>query len=338
MGGITFGARVLPDRLTELAGYKAGLALSLEELLDHLSGSEYVDAVRQSEEYGVRLRAEEYEDLFYHLLHKIGYTEERFNGDVTGAYRFHKYRRLGKLDEYEGVMQIFLQEWQKELIRATNQKEKSIDPRPMVARASKEYGELGLEIILEQFEVMERARTLSPHSLGRSTEWRSALPLSALFHGNKRAPEIGKFIDQRFIDYLSANRDLLGKMHWREFERLTAEFYEREGYKVDLGPGSADGGVDVRVWKDGDVQDTPLCIVQCKRQKEKVDQVIVKGLYTDIQHENAQYGVLVTTSELTPSAKAVIATRGYPIQEVNRDKLGEWLAKLRSPGAGIVRC
>ena len=78
-------------------------------------------------------------------------------------------------------------------------------------------------------------------------------------------------------------------------------------------------------------------LVQCKHQKDKVEQVIVKGLYADLQAENAQYGVLVTTSELAPSAKAVITTRGYPIQEVDKVVLGEWLKKLRTPGTGIVR-
>lgn len=337
MGGISFGARVLPDTLTELAGYKAGLALSLEALLDHVSGSRYVDTVRQSEEYPVRLRAEEYEELFYYLLHRIGYTETVFNGDTTGAYRVHKYKKLGKLAEYAEVMKDILQEWSKEMDRALNAGEKSLNPEGMMVRAFKEHGEFGLQVVMEHLDVMERARTLSPHSLGRSIEWESPLPLTSLFKGNVKEPEGGKFIDQRFIDYLNANQEKLGAMHWREFEKLTAEFYAREGYKVDLGPGSGDGGVDVRVWNESDVSDTPLCIVQCKRQKDKVEQVIVKGLYTDVQNEKAQYGVLVTTSELAPSAKAVIATRGYPIEEVNKNKLGEWLTKLRTPGTGIVR-
>lgn len=337
MGGITFEARVLPDKLTEIAGYKAGLALSLEALLDHVSGSRYVDAVRQSEEYGVRLRSEEYEEVCYHLLHRIGYTEEVFNGDLTGIYRVHKYQKLGKLSEYQEIMQGIIEEWRAEMKRAIKEGKKSLDPERMMTRALKEHGKFGLDIAVEHLEVMERARKLNPHSFHRSTEWNSALPLESLFIGNKAAPVGGKFIDQRFVDYLHVNQEKLGSMHWREFERLTAEFYEREGYRVDLGPGSGDGGVDVRVWNEGDVNDAPLCIVQCKRQKDKVEQVIVKGLYADLQAENAKYGVLVTTSKLSPSAKAVINTRGYPIQEVDREKLGEWLTKLRTPGTGIVR-
>ncbi len=90
--------------------------------------------------------------------------------------------------------------------------------------------------------------------------------------------------------YLSNNHDRIGEMHWRQFEKLTAEFYDRDGYKVELGPGSDDDGVDVRVWKpDASPSESPLCIVQCKRQKDKIEKVVVKGLHADIQFEQAEY-------------------------------------------------
>ena len=92
MGGMIFDAGVLADSLSETAGYKAGLALSVEELCEHLSGTEYPDTIRASERYVVRLRSEEYEALFYKLLHRIGYTTEEYDGEYTGAKYFHKYR------------------------------------------------------------------------------------------------------------------------------------------------------------------------------------------------------------------------------------------------------
>jgi restriction system protein len=337
MGGISFGARVLPDTLTETAGYKAGLALSLEALLDHVSGSRYVDVLRQSEEHAVRLRAEEFEEIFYLLMHRIGFTDTLFNGDTTGAYRFKKYGELGKSEEFSAVMKIILEEWPKAMEQAHAEGSKGWDPRPMLHRAFAEHGRFGADVVFEQLEVIERSSTLNPHTSGRPVEWREALPLEHLFRGNKAEPQIGAFIDQRFVDYLQANPGKLAEMHWREFEKLAAEFYDRQGYKVDLGPGSGDDGVDVRVWKEGSPQHTPLCIIQCKRQKEKIEKVIVKGLAADVQYEQAEYGVLVTTSELAPGARAVITTRGYPIKEVNKEKLAEWLTKLRSHGSGIIR-
>jgi restriction system protein len=63
----------------------------------------------------------------------------------------------------------------------------------------------------------------------------------------------------------------------------------------------------------------------------------VKGLYADVKHEEAEYGVIVTTSELSPGARTTIAARGYPVKEVERDGVGKWLTTLRSPGTGIIR-
>ncbi|MDH0628981.1 restriction endonuclease [Pseudomonas mosselii] len=162
--------------------------------------------------------------------------------------------------------------------------------------------------------------------------------LDQLFGKAEHSSKGGAFIDQRFIDYLSVNKDRIGDMHWRRFEELTAEFFQRQGFRVDLGPGSGDDGVDVRVWKpDSEPGANPLCLVQCKRQKVKVEKVVIKGLLSDIQWEKAEYGVIVTSSTLSPGAKTTIEARGYPIRAVERNAVSKWLMALRTPGTGIVR-
>jgi restriction system protein len=335
---MNFAPGTLPDYLSEAAGYKAGIALTIAELCDHLSGTEYPDIIIQSEEFGVRLRSEEYEALFYKLLYRIGYTAEEYDGDYTGAKRIHKYRRKKLLREYEGMLRIFNEMWMGLLEETERKGSKSLDPTRFVMKCHEEFGVVGLKMAIEQVEVLNRAVTLSPHSIGRATEWINPLALKKLFAGTDQKPELGRFIDQRFLDYLSVNADRLGDVHWRKFEELTAEFFHREGYEVALGPGSNDEGVDVRVWRPGtDPTEKPLCLVQCKRQKAKVEKVVVKGLHADVQHEGAEYGVVVTTSELAPGARATIAARGYSIREVERESLKKWLIRLRTPGTGIVR-
>jgi restriction system protein len=84
LGSIVFDARILGDSISETVGYKAGLALSLDEICEHLSGTDYPDIIRASEEHPVRLRADEYGALFYKLLHRVGYTEEEYDGDIYG--------------------------------------------------------------------------------------------------------------------------------------------------------------------------------------------------------------------------------------------------------------
>jgi restriction system protein len=338
VGGINFGPRSLADCLSETAGFKAGLALSVEELCDHLSGTDYPDIIVRSEEFGVRLRSDEYEELFYKLLHRIGYTKEEYDGDYAGVKRVHKYRRKNLLTEYEGMLTIFSEMWMRMLESAEANGSRKMDPTPFILKCHERYGDIGLEMAIEQIEVMYRAVTLSPHSIGRSTEWTNPLSLAKLFQGTAERPEQGRYIDQRFINYLCQNPDRMQEMHWRKFEELTAEFFDREGYQVELGPGGNDDGVDVRVWKaDASPSETPLCLVQCKRQKAKVDRVVVKGLHSDVEFEGAEFGVLVTTSELSPAARNTISARGYSIRDVDQNGLREWLTKLRSPGTGIVR-
>jgi restriction system protein len=339
MGSIIFGKGQLADGLSETAGYKAGLALSVEEICDHLSETSYPDIIRQSEEFGARLRAEEFEGVFYKLLHRIGYTKEEFNGDTTGAGLYHKYRGTALYDDFLGVSKLFVNMWPKLMDIAIANETKMIDPTPFLEASYKKYGVAGGKLAIERLEVMQQGMDLNPHSSIRAVDWNEPLALKKLFTGSiKEVPVLGKFIDQRFVNYLSNNLDRLPQMHWRKFEELTAEFFDREGFKVELGPGSNDDGVDVRVWNaNSDVAEKPLCLVQCKRQKEKIGRVVVKGLYADVSHEGADYGVIVTTSELSPAAKSTISARGYPIREVERDGVEKWLEALRTPGTGIVR-
>lgn len=63
----------------------------------------------------------------------------------------------------------------------------------------------------------------------------------------------------------------------------------------------------------------------------------MKGLNADVEYEGAEYGVIITTSELSPAARSTVAARGYPIREVERKGLSKWLSVLRTPGTGIVR-
>jgi restriction system protein len=106
-------------------------------------------------------------------------------------------------------------------------------------------------------------------------------------------------------------------------------------FAVDLGPGRNDDGVDVRIWPSDDVADQPpAIIVQCKRQKEKVSKVVVKALYTDVVHHGS--GLIVTTSTMSPGAKAVCEARKYPIDLADRATIRQWVSEMRKPGMGIV--
>ncbi|RBB37277.1 restriction endonuclease [Burkholderia reimsis] len=337
MGSIIFDPHTLADSLSETAGYKAGLTLSVEGLCDTLTGTSFPDTIRASETSAVRIRSEDYEDLFYALLDAIGFTEERYGGFAhDSAKLFHKYKKES-LKEYEGALEIFTRLWPK-ITEEARSKGGSIDPSPIVLEAYHQFGKLGAQIAIEYIDVFDRALRLYPHSGPRYVEWAYALSLDGLFTGTDLPPEVGTYIDQRYINFLYKNPEKLGEMHWRKFEELTSEFFVREGFRVEIGPGSNDDGVDVRIWNADERKDNPpLCLVQCKRTKAKIEKVVVKGLYADVLFEEATQGLIVTTSELSPGARASITTRGYPIEEVNQEGVKTWLSALRVPGTGIVR-
>ena len=339
MGGMWFDPEVLGDSLSETAGYKSGLALSIEAMCDHLSDTPYADLLRASETQIVRLRSEDYDDIFYKLLHRIGYTKEEFNGDITGVGLYHKYKDTDLKKVHAGVLEIFTQTLPVMMQEAQEKGVKSLDPELFMRTAHEHYGKEGLAMAYERLMVFNRGLNLSPHSGLRYREWKNIEKLESLFKGGAGNPELGVFIDQRFINYLYVNHEKLVDMHWRKFEELTAEYFQKEGFNVELGPGTNDDGVDVRVWKPTQDRnnEAPHIIIQCKRQKHNVEKVVVKGLYADMLFQKAELGLVATTSELSPGAQKTIIARGYSIEEVDNNGVRKWLEALRTPGTGIVR-
>lgn len=338
MGSALLGQKELADTLSETVGYKSGLALSIIQMCDLLKGTDYPDMILESEKHPVLVRSEEYEDLFYELLHRVGHTESKYDGDTSGVSLYHKYKNTALEEQHLGVLELFTKLLPDMIENASNSKNQLIDPTPLLEACAEKYGTIGIDMAVERLEIMNRGLALNPFSPNRFVEWKSIEALDNLFSGKTGDPAYGRFFDQRFIDFLSKNTDQLGNMHWRLFEELTAEFFERFGFQVDLGPGRNDDGVDIRIWKPKqDLNLPPHAIIQCKRQKEKIEKVIIKGLYADLQHEKAEYGLLVTSSELSPGARSTVVARGYPIREVNRKCIEDWLGKLRTPGTGIVR-
>lgn len=248
---------------------------------------------------------------------------------------FHKYKNDKKLSKvYRSVMEMWL-EWTKtELENVKASGKKLMDPTSLLVKALDKHGGIGLSMVDEALHGINAAMVASPWGQLRQVEWSSEIDLKDLFESEGLNAEYGTFIDQRYIDFLHANFSDIDKMHWRKFEQLTAEFLDRNGYKVELGPGRGDDGVDVRAWSREDDQSKPLIIVQCKRQKASVDKPIIKSLYADVIHEKATSGLLVTTSRLSVGAEQTRTARAYPIDVADRVTLAKWLESLRAPGVG----
>ena len=73
MGAFVASSRWIAGHLGETVGYKAGLALTREEIAAHLSDApDFRDAVLLAEDRQVRVRSEDYESVVNKLLHRVG--------------------------------------------------------------------------------------------------------------------------------------------------------------------------------------------------------------------------------------------------------------------------
>ena len=128
---------------------------------------------------------------------------------------------------------------------------------------------------------------------------------------------------------LTKNSEEMGKMHWRNFERLTTEFFKRQGYEVVLGPGTKDGGVDVRVWTDRESKaGPPMMLVQCKRTRSVVGIETVKAFWTDVQFEQAEKGLIATTSSVSRDSKKISDVRQWPMSFAEGEQVQQWARSM----------
>ncbi|MCA9232397.1 MAG: restriction endonuclease [Planctomycetales bacterium] len=333
MGGIWFNPGQLGGSVGELVGYKVGLALTRRQFTSHLRDEPYYqDIWRKSFNSVVRIRSEVVEGLVAYLLFRLGRISDP--SPIPSSIRLYK-KLLGSKRKLKILMEV--QERWSELVKTTlSEGRKVIEPSQLVISAVEDFGPTGGTIAMELVRGFSEDLERSPWSRIRHVEWRDTKELSELFRSQSLDTLYGNFLDQRFVDYLGANVDKVGTIHWRKFEGLAAEYFARLGFEVAIGPGSNDGNVDIRVWGDTQsVDGPPLLLVQCKRQKAKVGKVIVKALWADVQHEKARGGLIVTTSTIERGARETCIARGYNITVADRETLPKWLSAMRSPGKGV---
>jgi hypothetical protein len=90
----------------------------------------------------------------------------------------------------------------------------------------------------------------------------------------------------------------------RDFEIYLDSLFQGRGYRTILGPGSRDGGIDLRLYSSeitGDI----LTLVQAKRYAphRAIRLDAVQALTAVVDYEPAQNGIFVTTSRFLPSAQ-----------------------------------
>ncbi|MET0376468.1 MAG: restriction endonuclease, partial [Rhizorhabdus sp.] len=278
-----------------------------------------------------RLGSEDYAEAVGDLLFALGATGQP--GMPTLGMRMmallqRDWRSLFRLDEMmtiEAVASYYLR------LRNQNDSERAAIFAELKAMVDDKAGVLEALV-----EAMTQHLAFNPH-FTRDVANADMVALSALFASEQLPTDGEQYFDQRFINYLGSQPEKLADIHWRQFEGLTAEWFQRSGYDVELGPGRNDGSVDLRLWHRGAQPGAPpAVIVQCKRQKQKVERVVVKALYADMLEERANAGLVVTTSDISPGAAKDVSARAYPITTANRKQVQDWIQNMRKPHAGIV--
>lgn len=178
---------------------------------------------------------------------------------------------------------------------------------------------------LKAFSEMQQRRMNFLYGRVRQRTWDGAVSLDRLFEGEHIPDDPEVYLDQHYIDYLAKNSEEMGRIHWRNFERLTTEFFRRQGYEVDLGKGTKDGGVDVRIWTDKDSKTgPPLMLIQCKRYKDVVGIETVKAFWSDVHFEGAERGLIATTSSVSRDSKKICKVRKWPMNFAEAAEISKW--------------
>lgn len=122
--------------------------------------------------------------------------------------------------------------------------------------------------------------------------------------------------------------DALANLDPYEFERVVAEYYRRDGYKVEHcgGSGRFDGGIDLKMYRDGE-----YVIIQCKRENAyQVTHNVGHELLGVLLTEKADRALVVNTGEFTPYAIET-AVREPRLELIDGDRLRQMLPEYAKP-------
>jgi hypothetical protein len=113
--------------------------------------------------------------------------------------------------------------------------------------------------------------------------------------------------------------ELQQERHWLNlrgtaFEKKLATLYRKLGYVVAETKGSYDGGVDLRLHKDG-----KRLIVQCKGHKKPIGVAAARDLYGTFMHSEVDGAVLACPAGFTDGVRTFV--EGKPIELISAKEL-----------------
>ena len=103
------------------------------------------------------------------------------------------------------------------------------------------------------------------------------------------------------------------KMDGVTFEHEVASIYRELGYEAKTTKATGEGGVDIRLWKDGEYS-----IAQCKNVRHQIDAPAVRKLLETANNEKASKAILICSAGFTPKAKEFAKWKSIELLDLNQ--------------------
>ena len=191
------------------------------------------------------------------------------------------------------------------------------------------YGIETLFILLRQLNIpWEELRTLGPTSLELiKNRIKDGSVYSNLLFEKSSVIFVPHFeeLNKEALEYFSKHPDALTQLSWRGFEKLLEAIFRNQGFITELGPGSGDGGVDLRLIQKDSVSQF-ITLVQAKKwdRNNPIDLSMVAALYGVVESQGANRGLFVTTSRYLPSARTFANNISHRLVLACSEEVAQW--------------
>lgn len=137
-----------------------------------------------------------------------------------------------------------------------------------------------------------------------------------------------------FENYTDVLNQVWSQMKGITFQEAVGELFQEIGFLVEQSKPTKDGGVDLTLLRRDPLIGTDKYVVQCKRYSldHKIASNVVTQLKGSADNENAQRGIIVTTSTFTPDAIEATQKDSISIQLID----GKELAAVVLPRVGSL--
>lgn len=125
--------------------------------------------------------------------------------------------------------------------------------------------------------------------------------------------------------HFAANAQDFHRLTHREFETLISSIFAARGWKTELGPGSGDKGVDLRIWQRDPIGDL-LTLVQVKRYapNNPIGLEAVAALSAHVDRHQASRGLFITSSRYLPGVRDFAQKAGSRLVLADSSNLTQW--------------